>query len=223
MSGQCAVLIPAYNASTTIPDLLRAFTGRGNVAPVVVVDDGSSDDTENQARAHGGIVIRHEFNRGKGAALSTGIRWIRENTEVDSVVCIDADLQHDPEDLKAFIEKRKASGANVILGRRRRIGAGMPFSRVLSNTITSFLVSARTGVRVPDSQCGYRLIGREVFESITMESEGFEAETEFLIKAADHGFQIAWVPVRTIYRGESSHMTHWTTTKRFIHTLLKEY
>lgn len=223
MKGPCAVLIPAYNASATIPILLRSVKGNGNVTVVVVIDDGSTDDTQNLARSHGAIVIRHDINRGKGAALSTGFRWILGNTDVDSIVTVDADLQHDVGDLGKFLEERKTSGANVILGRRNRIGSGMPFSRILSNSVTSFLVTARTGVFIPDSQCGYRLIGREVFENISLQSEGFEGETELLIKAAASGFQIAWVPVRTIYRGEKSHMTHWATTKRFIQILLKEY
>lgn len=222
MNGRYVVLIPAYNASATIPNVLRALAENGNEAPVVVIDDGSSDDTENRSGAHGAIVIRHKVNRGKGAALSTGFRWILDNTDADSVISLDADLQHDAGDIRTFLEKRMSSGANVIVGRRKCLGAGMPFSRLLSNTITSFLVSARTGVDIPDSQCGYRLIGREVLESITMESTGFEAETELLIKASSRGFRIAWVPVRTIYRNETSHMTHWTTTKRFIQTLLKE-
>jgi hypothetical protein len=99
----------------------------------------------------------------------------------------------------------------------------MPLSRIVSNSLTSFLVTARTGISIPDSQCGYRLIGREVLESVVVDAEGYEAETELLIKAAAHGFRIGWVPVNTIYRGEKSHMTHWTTTKQFIRTLLKEY
>jgi hypothetical protein len=99
----------------------------------------------------------------------------------------------------------------------------MPLSRILSNSLTSFLVTARTGVSIPDSQCGYRLIGREVLERVVVVAEGYEAETELLIKAAAKGFTIGWVPVNTVYQGEQSHMTHWSTTKQFVRTLLKEY
>lgn len=223
MRAQSAAVIPAYNASATIASVLRGVMETGYVKIIVVIDDGSTDDTQSRAREHGAIVVRHDVNRGKGAALSTGFRWILEHTDVDSIVTLDADLQHDPNDLRKFFEKRTVSGANLTLGRRKRLGSGMPLSRILSNSITSFLVSARTGVHIPDSQCGYRLIGREVCESIALESSGFEAETELLIKAAARGFQIAWVPVRTIYHGETSHMTYWDTTKRFLHTLLKEH
>ncbi|MEX1138742.1 MAG: glycosyltransferase family 2 protein [Bacteroidota bacterium] len=223
MKNQFAVLIPAYNAEGTISDVLRIIAANGWAAEVVVIDDGSLDETAKKAGELGATVISHERNRGKGAALTTGFRWILDNKEVDAVVTVDADLQHDIRDLTKFIDARNKSGANIVLGRRKRLGSGMPLSRILSNSITSLLVSARTGMFIPDSQCGYRLIGREVLENIVVESEGFEAETELLIRAAGHGFHIASVPVQTVYRGETSHMTHWTTTKRFIRTLLKEY
>ncbi|MEX2116870.1 MAG: glycosyltransferase family 2 protein [Bacteroidota bacterium] len=218
-----AVLIPAYNAAKTLPDVLRMISSGGWKAEVVVVDDGSTDDTGKKARELGARVIRHERNLGKGAALSTGFRSILGMAKVSAVVTVDADLQHDIRDLGKFIDARIKTGANIVLGRRKRVGSGMPLSRILSNSITSFLVTARTGVSIPDSQCGYRLIGREVLENVDVESDGYEAETELLIRAAARGFRIAWVPVNTVYRGESSHMTHWKTTSRFIRTLFKEY
>jgi len=223
MMARFTVLIPAYNAAHSLPYLLRMIQREGWKGEVIVVDDGSTDATGESARELGATVIRHERNRGKGAALSTGFRLILETKKVDAVVTIDADLQHDPEDLKTFVNAREKTGANIVLGRRKRIGSGMPLGRVLSNSITSFLVSARTGISIPDSQCGYRLIGREVLESVNVESEGYEAETELLIRAAVRGFRISWVPVNTLYRGEKSHMTHWRTTRRFIKTLFKEY
>jgi len=223
MMDRFAVLIPAYNAAHSLPDLLRMIEREGWKDEVIVVDDGSTDDTGERAREFGATVIRHKRNRGKGAALSTGFRLILETKKVSAVVTIDADLQHDTQDLSTFVNARRRTGANIVLGRRKRVGSGMPFSRVLSNCITSFLVSARTGISIPDSQCGYRLIGREVLESVDVESEGYEAETELLIRAAARGFRISWVPVNTVYRGETSHMTHWKTTRRFIKTLFKEY
>ncbi len=223
MTDRIVVLIPAYNAAKSLPELLRMINREGWKEEVVVVDDGSIDDTGKKAHELGATVIRHERNRGKGAALSTGFRSILAKEGVSAVVTIDADLQHDIRDIDKFVNARLKSGANIVLGRRKRVGSGMPFGRILSNLITSFLVTARTGISIPDSQCGYRLIGREVLENVVVESEGYEAETELLIKAAARGFHIAWVPVKTVYSRETSHMTHWTTTRRFMRTLLREY
>lgn len=218
-----AILIPAYNAETTLKVLLPKLLSYVKSSEIIVVDDGSSDDTFTVAKTMGVTPLRHERNQGKGAALKTGFEFVTTSTKFDAVVTLDADLQHRPEDLPAFLDARKRSGANIIIGHRTRVGTAMPVARILSNSITSGLVSARTGVFIKDSQCGYRLLGREVLEAIAIESTGYEAETEFLIKAARKGFSIEFVPIQTVYNGERSYMTHWHTTKRFIQVLMKEY
>ncbi|HTY37539.1 MAG TPA: glycosyltransferase family 2 protein, partial [Bacteroidota bacterium] len=169
------------------------------------------------------VVLRHSTNRGKGAALRTGIEHVLGNEGFDSAITMDADMQHDPNDLPAFIEAWSAQKADILLGCRQRFGRGMPLHRILSNTITSALVSAKTGVKIPDSQTGYRMIGRRVLESVQFVSDGYEAETEFLLKAARRGCRISSVPIATIYTGATSHMTHWRTTWRFLQVLLREY
>ncbi|MBI3586846.1 MAG: glycosyltransferase family 2 protein [Ignavibacteriales bacterium] len=218
-----AILIPAYNAETTLKVLLPKLLSYVKSSQIIVVDDGSSDGTFTIAKAMGVTSLRHERNKGKGAALKTGFAFVTTSTQCDAVVTLDADLQHRPEDLPAFLDARKRAEANIIIGYRARIGTAMPVSRILSNSITSALVSARTGVFIKDSQCGYRLVGREVLEAITIGSTGYEAETEFLIKAARKGFSIKFIPIQTVYNGERSYMTHWHTTKRFIQVLMKEY
>ncbi len=216
------VVIPAYNAEETIGTLLRRL---GSVIPlhcVIVVDDGSSDGTANVARSAGAGVAVHRGNRGKGAALRTGFASALAVPGVDCVVTLDADLQHAPEEIPRFLEMREVSGAGLVIGARRRKGSAMPLARRMSNALTSFLVSARTGTAVADSQSGFRLIGREVLERVRVQSDGFEAETELLVKALRLGFRIAFVPIDAIYKGEQSHMTHWQTTKRFIQVLFEE-
>jgi glycosyltransferase involved in cell wall biosynthesis len=217
-----ALLIPAFNAAKTLGKLLTMISQHIGDACTVVVDDGSSDATSKIATDAGAIVIRHERNRGKGAALRSGFKYVLASTRSDSVLTMDADLQHDPAEISKFLAAWKRGGIDIVLG-RRRFGGGMPIHRILSNTITSSLVSARTGVRIHDSQTGFRLIAREVLSSIEVEADGFEAETEFLIKAARGGFRISSVPIATIYGAEPSHMTHWKTTKRFLQVLLREY
>lgn len=98
----------------------------------------------------------------------------------------------------------------------------MPLHRRFSNMLTSWLVSARVGREIPDSQSGFRLIGREVLESLEFESDGYELETELLVKGARKGFRTAFVPVQTVYGAEHSSMTHWHTTKQFLRIVLKD-
>lgn len=218
-----AILIPAYNAETTLKILIPRLLLYAHGSQIIVVDDGSSDGTFTVAKTMGVTPLRHERNQGKGAALKTGFEFVTASTQFTAVVTLDADLQHRPEDLPAFLDARKRTGANIIMGYRARLGTAMPVSRILSNSITSVLVSARTGVFIKDSQCGYRLLGREVLETVTIESTGYEAETELLIKAARKGFSVTCIPIQTVYNGERSYMTHWHTTKRFIQVLMKEY
>ena len=223
MNGIIRVLIPAFNAAMTLPALLQKVKETAGINGIIVIDDGSTDGTSEAAARGGASVRRHERNMGKGAALRTGFLAVLEDRNVSAVITMDADQQHDAIDLPKFLMKRSLTGASIVVGVRQRFGSGMPVMRILSNTLTSLMVSARTGVPIADSQCGYRLIGREVLESIQIEADGYEAETEMLIRAAGKGFSIAGVPVRTRYQGENSHMTHWLTTKRFVQVLLKDY
>jgi hypothetical protein len=120
------------------------------------------------------------------------------------------------------VEVWRRSGADVVIGARRFSGVGMPWERQLSNRITSALVSWRTGRRIPDSQCGFRLHNRRAIEAVTTTTSGFEAETEYLLRAAARGLRFEAASVRTIYAGERSSMTYWKTTKAFIRTLFME-
>ncbi|MBI2618504.1 MAG: glycosyltransferase family 2 protein [Ignavibacteriales bacterium] len=223
MKSSLVLLIPAYNAENSIKDVLTGCLHYVDPSRVVVVDDGSEDETAQVATQRGVRVVRHDLNRGKGAALRTGFQIIRREHDCEVLVTLDADHQHDPRDVSRFLSEYAATGADIIVGRRNRWGTNMPLSRKCSNGVTSFLVSMRTGRAIPDSQCGYRLIRREILEHVEIESNGFEAETEFLIKAAKKGYRIASVPIRTVYGKEASHMTRWTTTKRFVQTLLRDY
>jgi glycosyltransferase involved in cell wall biosynthesis len=221
--NRLAVLIPAFNAERTLGQLLANVAQQVPVSNILVVDDGSTDSTASVARHHSVIVIQHKVNQGKGAALNTGFRELANNTGIDALVTLDADLQHRPEDIASFVHMQERSGAEIVVGNRNRVGTSMPVHRRISNTITSFLVSARTGKAIPDSQCGFRLLTKEAYASIRTESSGFGAETEFLIKAARRGFRIESVPIGTIYDNEGSHMRNWETTVSFIRVLFKDY
>ena len=219
---ECVVVLPAYQAGGTLPSLLPDLIRLVPAPRILVVNDGSDDTTEAVARTAGVHVVCHERNRGKGAALRTGFSWWLTQPEWNGLLTMDADGQHAPADLVHLVDAWTRSEADIITGRRAIHGSAMPCERRLSNMITSALVSWRTGQRVDDSQCGFRLLTRRVVEEVQISADGFEAETELLIRASARGFRIASAPVQTIYAGERSFMTHWATTKAFVRTLLSE-
>ena len=217
-----SVLIPAYNAQIVLKELIERIKVILPLAQIVVVDDGSSDETRLRGEQSGATVLVLTTNLGKGAALQTGFDFLRRGN-AEFILTMDADLQHLPEDIPNLISERERTNADIIVGWRRRDGTAMPLHRRMSNRITSALVAMRTGAAIKDSQCGFRLIKKNVIELVQIESHGFEAETEFLIKAAKAGFSIASAPVQTVYGGEKSYMTHWSTTVNFLRILLREY
>jgi len=217
-----AVLIPAFNASETIRGVISGVMEHVPADRILVVDDGSSDGTALVAGKLGVRVLKHNENKGKGAALQTGFDYFLESP-FDAILTLDADLQHPPRSIPDFFNLYETGKFDVIIGSRLHHKKGMPFHRVLSNTITTFLVSARTSLNIPDSQSGYRLIDRTVLNAVRLRANGFEAETEFIIKAAQCGFRFGSVPIETVYAGEKSHMTPWMTTTNFIKVLFKEY
>jgi glycosyltransferase involved in cell wall biosynthesis len=218
-----SVLIPAYNAGTFLEELVGRIRRSIGEVQIVVVDDGSTDNTAEIAHLVRVTVLRHDKNCGKGAALQTGFDFLKKQADVEFILTLDADLQHQPEDIQKFFSAQQQTDADIVIGWRKRTGTKMPAHRILSNTITSALVSLKTGMKIKDSQCGFRLIRKRVLGNIQLESRGYEAETELLIKAARLEYKIEFVPVHTMYGREKSYMTHWATTMKFIKVLLRKY
>lgn len=205
------VLIPGYQEG---PRIAAVVEGARRSLPVVVVDDGSTDDTAVQAEAAGAIVVVQRPNLGKGAALRAGFRHALEHGAA-AVVTLDADGQHDPADIPAFLATFEASGAELIIGRRDF--ATMPLLRRISNTLGGWVLSAAVGRRVADNQSGYRLIGRRLMTALLDSDEsGFEFEVEMIARCIALGLPIADVPVRTIYAGEPSHIRPWRHFTQFL-------
>jgi len=185
-------VIPALNSSEFLPALLPKVGEK--VDDILVIDDGSSDNTTAIAADLGAVVIRHETNRGKGGALKTGFAYAVEN-DFDIVIALDSDGQHDPEFIPAFIERFSSSHADLIIGSRVKAKGDMPWPRRFSNWSTSRFLSFILKTNIEDAQCGYRLISRKLIESIILESDRFELESEIIIKAARAGFKIEFVPI----------------------------
>jgi glycosyltransferase involved in cell wall biosynthesis len=209
------VLIPAYNAAASLPRVLDGLAAHVPMEDVLVVDDGSRDGTVECARARGARLVQHPENRGKGAALATGLLHARDLLGWEWAVTLDADGQHSPEDLDGFLDARPGPATGILAGARERRDTAMPWHRRFSNASTTRLVSRLAGAAVFDAQCGFRAYRLEL-AGILPRSGRFEWESRALILAARAGWGIERVPVRTIYAGEGSHMRLVTDTLRFL-------
>lgn len=203
LTGRFAVLVAAYDASKTIESVLTE-TRRHWPGAVVVVDDGSRDGTGAAAESLADVVLRHEANRGKGAALVTGLNYLRENG-YDAAITLDADGQHPPELIPEFVAKYKEASCDLVLGCRPFALRRMPLLRLLGNRLSSFWVSVACGRSISDSQCGFRLydLRRIPLEKLT--AHGFNAETEILLETCRQGGSIEQVKVPLVYDDSRSH------------------
>lgn len=204
-------LIPAYQEGPRIGAVVQAA---GRHLPVVVVDDGSTDGTPDAAAAAGALVLRHPGNAGKGAALRTGFRHALD-AGAAAVVTLDADGQHDPDEIPAFLAAFAASRPALIVGRRDF--SAMPSTRRIANTLGGIAVSAALGRSIPDNQSGYRLVDRTLMDALLDSGEsGFEFEVEMIARAIALGLPMATVPIRTIYAGEPSHIRPLAHLREFV-------
>jgi glycosyltransferase involved in cell wall biosynthesis len=204
-------LIPAWNEGGRIGPIVEATRAR---LPVLVVDDGSCDGTADEAERAGATVVRHPQNQGKGVALMTGFAWALEHGYA-AVLTLDADGQHDPSDIPAFLAAYESSAGDLIIGRRDF--SQMPFPRSWANPFGSWLLSHVLGTRIYDNQSGYRLYSRRLLEGIELTASGFEMEVEVIVRAMRKGMHIDWVDIRTIYGiGKVSHFHPIKDSIRFM-------
>jgi glycosyltransferase involved in cell wall biosynthesis len=208
---EVVAVIPAYEAATTIGSVV------GQVArhlPVVVVDDGSTDGTAQAALAAGARVLPHARNQGKGAALRTGFRHALESGSM-AVLTLDADGQHEPACIPAFLEAWRAGKAPLVIG-RRDFGQ-MPLSRRLANVAGTIVFSWAVGRRIADNQSGYRLIAGPLLPRLLESTEpGFEFEVEMITLAIRAGLAIDWVAIPTIYGSQGSHIRPGAHVSNFL-------
>lgn len=199
------VVIPAYNAESTIEEVVMRTRKIDPQIKIIVVDDGSKDRTAELARKAHAEVISHDRNRGKGIALQTGFSKAIANG-ADAIITLDADLQHAPEEIPKFVQKWLDTDADLIIGTRKHEIGKMPPLRIFTNTVSSLLVSLSAGRTVKDSQSGYRLVSRRLIETIPTQCPGYGVESELVIKAAIRGYRIEAVPIATIYGDEKSYI-----------------
>ncbi|MGB4172174.1 MAG: glycosyltransferase family 2 protein, partial [Candidatus Methanoculleus thermohydrogenotrophicum] len=192
------VAMPAYNEEAAIAKTVLG--ARRHADAVLVVDDGSTDATVPIAEALGAIVVRHETNRGYGGALQTIFSTARE-MGAEELVIIDADGQHDPEDIPRLLSELR-SGNDVVIGSRFVEGSAgdIPaYRKVGMKVLDAATTLAGNGLAITDSQSGFRAYGRRAIEAIRPSGEGMSAGSEILIQAGDHHLQVSEVPIRVRY------------------------
>lgn len=205
-------LIAAYNEAPTIATVVEGV--RRHLPHVVVVDDGSTDGTSDAATAAGAEVVRHPVNRGKGAAIRTGLGWVLQGN-FTHVLFLDGDLQHSPYDVPKLIDAARSGFGEFVIGERPFVKGTMPAARYYANTISSWLISRFfIGARVSDTQSGFRLIRADLLRQIELSGRGYEIETEVLIKLARKGVHIDRAPISLQYEGSRSKLRPVRDTTR---------
>ncbi len=220
ISMKLLAVIPAYNAGLYLGKVIDDV--KRHVRDILVIDDGSTDDTGATAITRGVNLIRNETNKGKGAALKRGFEYAIAGGH-EWVITIDSDGQHDPAYIPAFISTLAATRADMIIGSRKGNLADMPFDRRCSNYLTSRILSWLLGARIEDSQSGFRLMSVAMLASLNLTSEGYQLESELIIKAVRAGFKIAFVPVKVVYgRNFPSSIRNIEDTYRWVRMVLEE-
>jgi len=189
----CAV-IPAYNNAGTVADVVRGVLRQG--LPVLVVDDGSTDDTSGKLEGLDIRILRHERNQGKGRALKTGLEEARREG-YRFALTIDADGQHDPDDIPALLEA--AAERTLVIGSRNIAADGMPQGSTFANRFSNFWFTVQTGRKLPDTQTGFRIYPLEDLPSLRLLTARYEAELTLLVFSAWKGLRLVPVPVRVYY------------------------
>ena len=187
-----AVLIPALNAESFIEPVIRGSLEHCRY--VVVINDGSTDRTAEIAERAGALVLHHEKNRGKGAALRTGFDWAMESM-FDGVVTLDADGQHLPQEIPKFIAARTETSADLIIGGRAHHFDAMLPRRRNANRFSAWTISIAAGTKITDSQSGFRYYSAKLIRGVKLLAHGFDMESEVIVRAGRRGFRIETIPI----------------------------
>jgi glycosyltransferase involved in cell wall biosynthesis len=215
-----AAVIPAYCEEKHVGEVV--LRTRAQLDHVLVVDDGSTDQTALHAREAGAEVIVHPKNRGKGETIKTGLRhWFDRG--FDFVIILDADGQHRPEEIDRFVAATAPpTQSKFLVGNRMKDVSRMPLVRRIVNRYMSEKISRVCGQDIPDTQCGFRMLHRELIPDMLGGAERFDYETEMLIFASRKGYRVDSVPISTVYSDEVSSIHPIRDTLRFFQ-LLRRY
>lgn len=210
---QCAAVIPCLNESASIASVITSV--RRFVPTVVVIDDGSQDDTSALAETAGAEVIRHAQSRGKGAALRTGWEYATKRG-FSWALTLDGDGQHSAHDIPKFLAAVELTGAELVIGNRMTQPKGMPWLRQFVNRWMSRRLSTLAGFPLPDSQCGFRLMNLETWAKLPVQAAHFEIESDVLLSFAVERRAVEFVPIEVIYKNEQSKIHPLRDTLRWM-------
>jgi glycosyltransferase involved in cell wall biosynthesis len=194
-------VIPCLNEKAAIVEVVRGV--QHHLPAVIVVDDGSTDETAALAEKAGAEIIRQGVTQGKGSALRAGWERARQRG-FPWALTLDGDGQHAPEDIPALLTAAGAGGVDLLVGNRMADPGQMPWIRKCVNRWMSRRLSEAAGLWLPDSQCGFRLMRLEAWSALPIETSHFEIESEVLVGFVARGFTVKFVPVRAIYKSEQS-------------------
>jgi len=204
------ILIPCYNHSATVGEVARAARAH---CPLIVVDDGS---TEKLPELPGCEVVHLPRNGGKAAALKAGFQRATE-LGFTHVITMDADGQHFAEDLPKFLVAAQTHPEAYLVGVRDLVAAGCPKHRQRSNRISTFWYRVETGIRLADTQCGFRCYPLSLARRLKIKSGRYAFELEFMVRAAWIGTEIVAVPVKCTYEPGKTGTSHFRTVRDFVH------
>ena len=189
------VIVPAYNELKTIAKVVKELKEYTN--NLVVVDDGSRDNTFEVVKELGVFVLRHIVNLGKGAALKTGCEFaLRKGAKI--LVFIDADCQHKPEDIPKFVDELRKENADIVFG-YRKLTKDMPAVFKFGNWLINFITKFIYGVNLNDTQSGFRCLRAETYRKIKWDSQDYSVESEMVAKVGKRKLRYRQIPIQTIY------------------------
>ncbi|MFC2101293.1 DUF2062 domain-containing protein [Bacteroidota bacterium] len=211
---KCCVLIPTYNNATTIEDTIKAVLEY--CSDIYIINDGSTDDTISLLKKLNTSIkcISYETNKGKGNALAVGFRKVIQDG-FEYAITMDSDGQHFAHDLPTFIEKLESEPEAIIVGARNMNKENIPGKSSFGHKFSNFWFRFETGIKLPDTQSGYRLYPLKLLENIRFFTKKFEFEIEVLVRAAWKGIHITSVPVDIFYASKEKRITHFRPFRDF--------
>lgn len=213
------IVIPAYNEEAAIGEVIDNVLKEG-FSSIIVVDDGSSDNTAAVATKSSALTLRHKINRGKGAATRTGIEAAL-SLGAEIVVTIDADGQHNPKEIKQLIQPILDNTCDVVLGSRQFANTQMPAYKILHNKMANIITTMYAKIHVQDSQSGFRAYSKHACMLLDTKSDSYEYESEIIRLIATHKLSYKEIPISTLYTDYSTGKLHKQDISNGIRTVYK--
>lgn len=211
LPSEICIVVPSYNNDKSLLDVIGRMIPFG--LAIIVVDDGSTDGTkaildENRADTPLLVVLRHEKNRGKGEALKSGFKYARE-AGFTYAITIDSDGQHFPEDIPLFLKAVEENPGALVVGSRNLESDNMPAKNTFANKFSNGWFYIQTGLRLRDTQTGFRLYPLAKLKGLKYITSRYEAELEILVFAAWHGVKIQSIDIRVYYPPAGERVSHF--------------